>query len=85
VDSHEKTRELRAVLLRGQRVEVDSAYILDEAMVFWKTAMYNLVLLAPRDCPQEVAAFSQMIRQEKPGQKVVFLVGAPSALSFTVA
>lgn len=85
VDSHEKTRELRAVILRGQRVEVDSATCFGEAMNFWKADAYNLILLAARETPQEAVAFFKWIRREAPRQKVAFLIGPPSYLSFTLA
>jgi CheY-like chemotaxis protein len=84
VDSWERTRIVRAVALRGQKVEVDAAASLSEALIFWRTGKYNLVLLTPRETVQQSVEFFQMIKQEKPGQQVAFLVGAPGYLSFTI-
>jgi len=84
VDSREKTRIVRAVALRGQKVEVDTAASLTEALIFWRTGKYNLVLLTPRETVQQSVEFFRMIKQEKPGQQVAFLMGAPAYLSFTI-
>jgi CheY-like chemotaxis protein len=84
VDSSEKTRIVRAVALRGQKVEVDTAASLTEALIFWRTGKYNLVLLMPRETVQQSVEFFRMIKQEKPGQQVAFLTGAPAYLSFTI-
>ena len=84
VDSWERTRIARAVTLRGRNVEVDTAASLTEALIFWRTGKYNLVLLTPRETVRQSVELFQMIKQEKPGQQVAFLVGAPRYLSFTI-
>jgi len=84
VDSRERTRIVRAAALRGQKVEVDTAASLTEALIFWRTGKYNLVLLKTRETVQQSVEFFQMIKQEKPCQQVAFLVGAPGYLSFTI-
>ncbi len=83
VDADQKLGELRARRLRTYGILVHTASSLEEARVHFGMDRYDLVLLAPRENPEDAIAFRREIRQENPKQRVAFLIGPPRYLSFT--
>jgi hypothetical protein len=84
VDSHEKAREMRAGVFRQRQIEVDSAGSFGEARIFWTNATYRLILLSPRETPQESIDFFEMVKGQNPSQRIGFLVGSPEYVSFVI-
>jgi len=84
VDSHEKPREMRAAVFRRRQIDVDSAGSFGEARVFWTTGSYRLILLSPRETPQESIDFFKMVKREDPLQRIAFLIGSPEYFSFVI-
>jgi len=82
-DSFEKARSVRATFLRSRLVDVDAASNIPEALALWRTSVYHLVLVAPRENPGEALEFWQEIKREKPRQRVAFLIGSPAYVSLT--
>ena len=84
-DSLAKARNVRATLMRSRLVDVDVASNMFEALELWRTNIYNLVLVAPRENPGAALEFWQEIKRDKPRQRVAFLVGSPAYVSLTWA
>ena len=84
-DSVAKARNVRATLMRSRLVDVDVASNMFEALELWRTNIYNLVLVAPRENPGAALEFWQEIKRDKPRQRVAFLVGSPAYVSLTWA
>ncbi len=84
VDSHKKPREMRAGVFRQRQIDVDSAGSFGEARIFWTTGSYRLILLSPRETPQESIDFFKMVKRENPSQRIAFLVGSPEYVSFVI-
>ncbi len=84
VDSHEKARETRAEVFRQRHIDVDSAGSFGQARVFWTSSSYRLILLAPRETPQQSIDFFQLVKRENPSQRIAFLVGSPEYVSFVI-
>ncbi len=84
VDSHAKPREMRAGVFRQRHIDVDSAGSFGEARVFWTSGSYRLILLSPRETPQESIDFFQMVKRKNPSQRIAFLVGSPEYVSFAI-
>jgi len=83
VDSNQELREVRARRLRLCGITVHTAGTVEEARTCLEGNTYTLVLVAPRENPEEVIQFHRQIRQHNPQQKIGFLVGPPKYLSFT--
>jgi len=66
------------------QIDVDSAGSFGEARIFWTTGSYRLILLSPRDTPQESIDFFEMVKRENPSQRIAFLVGSPEYVSFVI-
>ena len=84
-DSFAKARNVRATLMRSRLVDVDVASNMFEALELWRTNIYHLVLVAPRENPGAALQFWQEIKRDKPRQRVAFLVGSPAYVSLTWA
>jgi len=84
-DSLARARNLRATLMRSHLVDVDLASNIPEALGLWKTNIYHVVLVAPRETPGAALEFWQEIKRDKPRQRVAFLVGSPAYVSLTWA
>ena len=84
VDSHVKAREMRAGVFRQRQIDVDSAGSFGEARVYWTNGTYRLILLCPRETPQESIDFFQMVKSDNPSQRIGFLVGSPEYVSFVI-
>jgi CheY-like chemotaxis protein len=83
VDGQQQPREIRTRSLRRYGLTVYTATTIEEARVHLRMNSFDLVLLAPRDNPEDAIAFRREIRQQNPTQRVAFLVGPPRYLSFT--
>jgi len=77
IDGDARKRDLRTTVLRNYEFEVHTAANPTEAMPFWKTVPYDLVLVADPS-HQDSAAWVTQIREEKPGQRIGLLVGPPT-------
>jgi CheY-like chemotaxis protein len=80
VDSSRVKRDLRSETMRKLGVDVDCAADISEARCWWRADLYDLVLLhveanGPRD------KFCDDIRNAKPPQQIMFLVGKPEYLA----
>ena len=71
--------------MRSRLVDVDVASNIAEALELWRSNIYHLVLVAPRENPGAALEFWQEIKRNKPRQRVAFLVGAPAYVSLTWA
>ena len=83
VDSNGKLGEMRARLLRRYGVHVVTAAGLETARGRLNGNTYDLVLVAPRENPEEAIHFQREIKRLHPRQKVGFFVGPPKYISFT--
>jgi len=83
VDSNQTLGEMRARRLRLYGVTVHTANSIEAARARLKENAYALVLVAPRENPEDAIQFHREIRQHNPQQKVAFLVGPPKYLSFS--
>ena len=72
-------------VLRNHGIQVDATDSLQAARSLWRPKHYELILLAARGhFPGEPLDFYVEIKHASPGERVVFLVGAPTFLSLTV-
>lgn len=78
--SHAK-RDLRAEVLRKLGIDVDSAADLVEARIWWKPALYDLVLINMEKGRGQRDKFCDDVRSAKPPQRLAFLVGQPEYLA----
>ena len=77
--SHAK-RDLRAEVLRKLGMDVDCAADITEARVWWRPALYDLVLInIEKGCQR--GKFCDDLRSATPPQRVAFLVGRPEYLA----
>jgi hypothetical protein len=84
LDRCQATREARAAILRNHSVEVDEAAEISAAQFLCHSNVYDLVMLDfRRYSPEEALKFYEQIRDAKPGQPFVFLLGPPRYLSRT--
>jgi hypothetical protein len=81
---HQRTRDVRASVLRRHGVDVDATDSLRAARSLWRPKVYKLILLDPRGhIPGEALDFYLEIKHSSPRERVVFLVGPPAFLSLT--
>src|ERR1700726_3377317 len=81
---HQRTRDVRASVLRRHGVDVDATDSLRAARSLWRPKVYKLILLDPRGhIPGEALDFYLEIKHASPRERVVFLVGPPAFLSLT--
>jgi CheY-like chemotaxis protein len=84
IDRTQRSRELRAAVLRRHGVEVREAESLQAALLLWQPNVYDLVLLkVRRHFAGEVLEFYERIRKASPQQPFAFLVGPPLYISQT--
>jgi CheY-like chemotaxis protein len=77
LDTSHRKRELRAGVLRKLGIDVDSAADIAEARVWWKPALYDLVLINMEKGRGQRDKFCDDLRGATPAQRVAFLVGRP--------
>jgi len=81
VDTSHTKRDLRAEVLRKVGIEVDSAADIVEARVWWKPALYDLVLINMDKERGQRDKFCDEVRSATPSQRLAFLVGRPEYLA----
>ncbi len=83
IDSDQRLREKRAGLLRRYGVKVVTADGVEVARGRLNGNTYHLVLIAPRENPEEAIQLQREIKRLHPAQRVGFFVGPPKYISFT--
>ena len=81
IDTSHAKRDLRAEVLRKLRIDVDSAADIVEARVWWKPALYDLVLINMEKGRGQRDKFCDDVRSATPSQRLAFLVGQPEYLA----
>lgn len=84
IDRNQRTREVRASVLRSRGVQVHEADSLQAARFLWQPKIYDVILLdMRRHLPGEALEFYEQIRDKNPEERFAFLVGPPVYLSRT--
>ena len=83
VDSNQQLQDMRARRLRLYGISVHTVGSVEEARASLEWNTYSLVLVAPRENPEEAIQLHREIKQLHPAQRVAFCVGPPKYLSFT--
>jgi CheY-like chemotaxis protein len=78
--SHAK-RDLRAEVMRKVGIDVDSAADIVEARIWWRPALYDLVLINMEKGRGQRDKFCDEVRSATPAQRLAFLVGEPGYLA----
>lgn len=81
IDTSHAKRDLRAEVLRKLGIDVDSAADIVEARVWWKPALYDLVLINMEKGRGQRDKFCDDLRSATPRQRLAFLVGRPEYLA----
>jgi CheY-like chemotaxis protein len=81
IDTSHAKRDLRAEVMRKAGIDVDSAADIVEARIWWKPALYDLVLINMEKGRGQRDKFCDDLRSATPPQRVAFLVGQPEYLS----
>jgi hypothetical protein len=81
IDTSHAKRDLRAEVLRKLGIDVDSAADIVEARVWWKPALYDLVLINMEKGRGQRDKFCDDVRSATPPQRLAFLVGRPEYLA----
>jgi CheY-like chemotaxis protein len=81
IDTSHAKRDLRAEVLRKFGIDVDSVADIAEARVWWKPALYDLVLINMDKGRGQRDSFCDDLRSATPPQRLAFLVGQPEYLA----
>jgi len=81
VDADAASQTRRAAMLRDRGVEVTCANDIHHAQLLWQADSYNLVIVDATDVYDSAMAFLKSIKDERPTQRVTFLVGKPGFLA----
>ncbi|HEV2400882.1 MAG TPA: hypothetical protein VGS27_28370 [Candidatus Sulfotelmatobacter sp.] len=81
IDTSHAKRDLRAEVMRKVGIDVDSAADIVEARVWWKPALYDLVLINMEKGRGQRDKFCDDVRGATPPQRLAFLVGRPEYLT----
>jgi CheY-like chemotaxis protein len=81
VDTSQTKRELRAEVMRKLGMDVDCAEDIAEARVWWRAALYDLVLINIEEGQGHRDKFCDHVRSATPPQRLAFLVGQPEYLA----
>jgi len=81
IDTSHAKRDLRSEVLRKLGIDVDSAADIVEARVWWKPALYDLVLINMEKGRGQRDKFCDDVRSATPPQRLAFLVGRPEYLT----
>lgn len=81
IDTSHAKRDLRVEVLRKLGIEVDSAADIVEARIWWKPALYDLVLISMEKGRGQRDKFCSDARNATPPQRLAFLVGRPEYLA----
>ncbi|HUM05234.1 MAG TPA: hypothetical protein VLT90_07225 [Terriglobales bacterium] len=81
IDTSHAKRDLRAEVLRKRGIDVDSAADIVEARIWWRPALYDLVLIYMEKERGQRDKFCDDVRSATPPQRLAFLVGQPEYLA----
>ena len=81
IDTSHAKRDLRAEVMRKAGIDVDSAADIVEARIWWKPALYDLVLINMEKGRGQRDKFCDDVRSATPPQRMAFLVGRPEYLA----
>jgi CheY-like chemotaxis protein len=81
IDTSQAKRDLRAEVMRKLGIDVDSAADIVEARIWWKPALYDLVLINMEKGRGQRDKFCDDVRSATPPQRLAFLVGGPEYLT----
>jgi len=81
IDTSHAKRDLRAEVMRKLGIDVDSAADIVEARIWWKPALYDLVLINMEKGHGQRDRFCDDLRSATPPQRLAFLVGRPEYLA----
>ena len=81
IDTSHAKRDLRAEVMRKVGIDVDSAADIVEARIWWKPALYDLVLINMEKGRGQRDKFCDDVRSAIPPQRLAFLVGQPEYLA----
>lgn len=81
IDTSHAKRDLRAEVLRKLGIDVDGAADIVEARLWWKPALYDLVLINMEKGRGQRDKFCDDVRSATPPQRLAFLVGQPEYLA----
>jgi len=84
INPHQRTRDVRARILRSRGIEIDATDNLQAARSLWLPRTYDLILLDARGhFTGDALDFYLEIKHANPHERVIFLVGPPTYLSLT--
>ena len=81
IDSSHAKRDLRVEVMQKLGIDVDSAADIAEARVWWRPALYDLVLINMEKGRGQRDKFCDDVRSATPSQRLAFLVGQPEYLT----
>lgn len=81
IDTSHAKRDLRSEVMRKLGIDVDSAADIVEARIWWKPALYDLVLINMEKGRGHRDKFCDDVRSATPPQRLAFLVGRPGYLA----
>lgn len=81
IDSSQAKRDVRAEVMRKLGIDVDSAADIVEARIWWRPALYDLVLINIEKGRGQRDRFCDDVRSATPPQRLAFLVGRPEYLA----
>ena len=81
IDGSHAKRDLRAEVMRKLGIDVDSAADMVEARIWWRPALYDLVLINMEEGRGQRDKFCDDLRGASPPQRFAFLVGQPEYLA----
>jgi CheY-like chemotaxis protein len=81
IDASHAKRDLRAEVMRKLGIDVDSAADVVEARIWWRPALYDLVLINMEKGGGQRDRFCDDVRSATPPQRLAFLVGRPEYLT----
>lgn len=81
IDASHAKRDLRVEVMRKLGIDVDSAVDIVEARVWWRPALYDLVLINMEKGRGQRDKFCDDVRSATPPQRLAFLVGRPEYLA----
>jgi CheY-like chemotaxis protein len=81
IDTSHAKRVLRTEVMRKFGMDVDCAADMAEARVWWRPALYDLVLINMQEGRGQRDKFCDDLRSATPPQRMAFLVGQPEYLA----
>jgi len=81
VDADAASQTRRAAMLRERGVDVICAGSIEQAQRLWQSDSYNLVIVDATNVYDSAMAFLKLMKDERPAQRVTFLVGKPAFLA----